>query len=794
MDPLRTWDHVGQGYWERVAETLSGLESVKMASYEPADNSLILTGKAAGPGRGMHLADLALALENVHQWREYGRHPLGMTIDPDTLDFYGPEQIVRYFGGCENTHCGKIMFECDRLLKCLGAGKDNITGNPLTSRVPGFKNLLQRDMELQGRSDEVFNRFWFVLYAPEVSDRNFAYRTKVLQLERGKGAYFERIPVFVRTEVMKRVGNKLESSFDEIDPKAEAFAEHFNSNYDRFAAENDVFRQLEQIANLTSLALWMEEERIPLNYQSLVMYRRGHYEHTPSRTPSVRNSVSETSIDTVRTDRGYEVLTSIRSVEIFGGVEFEPRNFYERDEQGKGASLLGHVRDATRESDEAISFGLRHGAEDYVAVAFPDQKKSMAHDSRRKSLDARIEVSDQSGIDLFRYYSPYAPSGGDFGRYHSLGLPRFIAIPTRRSIYITGRKRETEVEVCECRLIDDIGSIDVDFLEPEIDQTIPAIYYPSDHQGVKGYYPSENLIKLSTGSIRLDPKTHVPVTVTDMQDNSVHYEWRVDNEKASLQSIHAHKPDAPPAAVFFDRNEQNVIERVFGSESGLIQSQKINADRSVDLQLKKGDRFTIDGNGDCVAIQTPRVELSLEYEERFIDDVECQRIRRIIVSRPARGPPSRRLFRVTYGKQDLVGDIVVDNEQTVSSRFEREGLEEIARYTIDDIVLETSKNGLLHEITIGGDTEIDINYSIKTGGNSRLEMRQQNVIVDEGGGEPGAIYILQQKENVIRVVPAAVKAAYSYDERGALVEFHNVATGRRESYTYHGPNIKIRRE
>ena len=76
-----------------------------------------------------------------------GKSP-GMSIDPT------PEQLGRqlregdvmdvvYFGNLRGTEFGRAAFECDRLMKCLSFGKDNVTKQPVECQVPGYQSELE---------------------------------------------------------------------------------------------------------------------------------------------------------------------------------------------------------------------------------------------------------------------------------------------------------------------------------------------------------------------------------------------------------------------------------------------------------------------------------------------------------------------------------------------------------------------------------------------------------------------------------------------------------------------------
>lgn len=796
IDPLRSPDCIGQGYWEEVARALAQIENVKLACYEEEHDRLLLVGDAARTTEGLRMDALALALENVHAHEQYKAEPLGMTIDPDTIDFYGPEMIVRYFGGSEHTRSGRIMFECDRLLKCLSTGKDNITGQPASSSVPGFKNLLQLGMEMGGRDTEpVFDRFWYVLYATEISDRNPRYRSVLLKLEGERGVYFEQVPVFVRTEIMYRAGNELVSSFGKIDPKAEAFAEHFNEHYDAYAAEMVELRQIKQLGNLMSLALWLEEERVPFDRLGLAMYRSEFTEGTPSRTPSVRNSLSETSVDTTWGEDSYTIHTETRTSEVFGGVEFEPKNFYRNDADGVGAALLRAAREVERKpAGKVLSWTFEEGGTEFAAVALPDPDARIKPGSYQKRTDAvmNVEGGEPLAIGLHRFHSPYGYRNGDFGPRFAFGIPRLIALPTNQTTWIQGKRKKTTVAVSECALRDELGTIHIQFSEPAIDQERGEIYYPTDHPGVIGYYPGENLIRLADGTIALDPVYNHAEAISDNEGNAVLYEYGLYQGNTHLQSIISHRPPSPPAVLSVDRNRgTNVVERVFGSNNDMILRTEELVGGGESIELKTGEKFKIDGNGDVTAIEVSTVELSLDYERYTEGNVSSRRLSELGLTRRGRAPP-RYLFRPVYGEQGLVGELLVNGEESVAPRRQQEDIGEFAVFAYEDCAFEFFENGELYRCTVGEEVTFDFKYVVEGDEDNTVRMDQHMVIVEEAGEEPRAALVLRSEEGACNLDAASQVAAYRYGGHGALVEFRNMVTNTTEAYTYQGPTVEVR--
>jgi len=84
--------------------------------------------------------DLSVAVNSV-----YGGNDPGVSIGTEASEYPGLMK-VRYDGATIDTEFGKVMFDADRLLKCLDMGYDNITHQPVSSSVPGYQNMIQREL------------------------------------------------------------------------------------------------------------------------------------------------------------------------------------------------------------------------------------------------------------------------------------------------------------------------------------------------------------------------------------------------------------------------------------------------------------------------------------------------------------------------------------------------------------------------------------------------------------------------------------------------------------------------
>ncbi len=271
------------------------------ARFDQATGKLFLTGSGEHPEASPSPAVIATAFQWV--FPEGPRMPF-VSIDPIPEDPNGPFMAVDIDPVSKNTEFGWVMFEADRKMKCLGAGRDNVFGFFEDSAVPGFKNLLElgADHKAVPGAPPVWSRFWFVPLASEAQWDGDAIRIRDCRMG-------------VKTEVMTMENGKLKSTNGQQDPAALAFAEHFTAHFREFGDEDPIYLKLEQQCRLILVADWLRSIRDDKRPLSLAWVRSagGANFPMPQYTPSVTSSREETKQD------GNSVL--VERVELFGGVD-----------------------------------------------------------------------------------------------------------------------------------------------------------------------------------------------------------------------------------------------------------------------------------------------------------------------------------------------------------------------------------------------------------------------------------------------------------------------------------------
>jgi hypothetical protein len=352
-------------YWRAVGDALRNLETLEGASYDPRYGILTLRGKPCSGNGPFHLDDLITALRAAF----FEKESVGMTIDPDPENPHGPTMPVKYFGGCANTGFGWVLFECDRLMKSLGNGEDNLSHIALTPSIKDFHNMLQLGMGLNDSGKDEWNRFWLttdVLEGPdwrEKPQRSNGYQPVVFATEDQRSINFAHCRLYVRTEVMKLENGKLEKSPGKASKAAEYFANHINHYYDEYARLYPVFARAAALERLIVLAEWIEKTQIPMDLQFIRNYQPQVLVVTPSRTKAATVSL-ETS---ERISGGVQR----RIMKSYGGVDLQPRTFFANDVKGAAGREYAIIQNSTAQHKSDITWDVQTTEGPSRVVALP---------------------------------------------------------------------------------------------------------------------------------------------------------------------------------------------------------------------------------------------------------------------------------------------------------------------------------------------------------------------------------------------------------------------------------------
>ena len=228
-----------------------------------------------------------------------------------------PDKQHRKFGGrVEGSRLGWVMYEADRVMKCLSVGKDNLTGATYSastlSDIAGYKNLAEISSTLLNPTGGNI-RMWF-------TPNEMTLNRNVDPVTGQATIVFDKATVKLLTEsFLQGVAQ---------DPSAKVFVDHFNANYAAFAAKsfpvmdpNDptgqtiiqvkIFERLKEGMQAVSLARFFRDNNIPLDMSWLNGWQP-NYAYSPKSVATAYNEISVNGI--------YYL--------IYGGVQVNKPNDY----------------------------------------------------------------------------------------------------------------------------------------------------------------------------------------------------------------------------------------------------------------------------------------------------------------------------------------------------------------------------------------------------------------------------------------------------------------------------------
>jgi RHS repeat-associated protein len=396
---------VGGVYLDETAKIVGELGSISGASYDASTGRLILIGDKQRELPPMKPEYLAEAIRAVYA---ESPHEPGMTIDPNPQNPLSSTMLVRFFGNTENTRIGHVMFECDRIMKSLSVGVDNLTKQPVRSEVPGYQSVAAMTFADALGNRGLWSRFWLV---PEP----VAARVS----EDGSMILFDPIKIRVKTQTMRWADGKLVPAGGIEDPHAENFANTFTDHYEDLAKENPVYGDLKQVASAVALAKWMKQQNVPVDWNFVHIFAGTPYA-TPETTPAAYSEQTQTQAQ----ERG--VLT--RKIMIIGGVEMTPQLQTQSNTDASRLHAQLAAEQASADKQAKSSFRFQFDGKTYEAVALRpvNQREPGGFQTSTSDVAALLAGSpEMAGLPgLTRYYNSLHNEATEYGFSWSLLLPR----------------------------------------------------------------------------------------------------------------------------------------------------------------------------------------------------------------------------------------------------------------------------------------------------------------------------------------------------------------------------------
>jgi YD repeat-containing protein len=438
---------VGGILFENCAAALTDVGEITGAYWDSHSNSLVLIGKDAQNDRvksltlpGMDSDHLNVALRAA-----LAGQPIGVSIDPPSQYRDGMKRgitppdgtpmLVSYLGGTAGTLFGAIMFEADRLLKCLDKGVHNETRKPVRATVPGFKTLLEMIKPGGSHQENVWHRFWIVIDRVELK---YDPATEAL--------FFSDVSLKVLTET------ELEDPAKEnyVDPTDEAFTRHLTEHYDEYSKNFPILGRLKDLAKVAAIAKFLANQQIPLDLGALFSVAPQEVK-TPDTTPGI--SVMSPNI-VVRHEGS---VTHTSTLSLFGGVDMDPDPTVLADDGT--ARNLHRIAQSARPFETSTSWTFRQNGDMARALSI---RVGHPRTPFRKVCDDHVfsQTDARELLRLRRLYDSTSTSGGDFGPGWFLAVPYSLTIvaPSGKRPEVLTRQEAKEPRHTQVLVLHDQGS------------------------------------------------------------------------------------------------------------------------------------------------------------------------------------------------------------------------------------------------------------------------------------------------------------------------------------------------
>lgn len=429
MSKLTQSHNVGGILFENCDAVLTDIGEITGAYWDSVTQSLVFVGRDSAKEKMLDLKlppmdrdHLTVALRAA-----LAGQPIGVSIDPpaeyrESLQRGerppdGTPMLVSYLGNTANTLFGAIMFEADRLLKCLDKGVDNVNGKPVRASVPGFKSLLEMESPAGDRAERTWHRFWFVIDKVELKRDNAS----------GGIAFGDvRIKLLSEVEMDHRSGDKY------VSPTDKAFTQHLTEHYDEYAREFPVLARLKELAKIAAVAKLLVNQGIPLDIGALFTWPAVAV-RTPANTPGI--SATSQNVDVQRIGN----MVRTRTVSLFGGVDMDARPDIIPDD-GSARKLVSAAEKA-RPGRGTVSWLFSHNGSRKRALA------SAVGQARRPFQkicdDHEFASGNNNGVlKLRRVYNSVSLTGGEFGPGWRLWIPFSLTVllaSAKRAEVLTSR-------------------------------------------------------------------------------------------------------------------------------------------------------------------------------------------------------------------------------------------------------------------------------------------------------------------------------------------------------------------
>lgn len=386
---------------------LAGFGHLEGVSFD-AHGRLVLIGQGKTDIElpALRLDDVVTVFREVY---DHGTAPF-VSIDPDPAAPMGPVMNVRHGPTTADTYVGWVLFEADRVMKTYNLGKDNQTGQPFRSKIPGYDAYLKLQFARPTKGDETWERFWIVPAA--VTHR----------LTPDGRTALTQVPLKLRTDAMVLKGGKLVTApKGQSSPSAQFFTKWFTDNYDKIDRETrsrtpkesgppadvPVFAELRRLAAIAAVAERLRDQGVPMpGWMRTYPVKPFPF---PATTPAT----------TVESEKA--VGKDVVRYSIYGGVTLSPPpEAVKTVPSPEAVALAPAVRAAVAEAPALtpIAVGGRQ------AIALPPTDAVAVGANHLAETDLHVPLAEGHTVRLVRRFDSFHAPADGFGPAWTLDLPR----------------------------------------------------------------------------------------------------------------------------------------------------------------------------------------------------------------------------------------------------------------------------------------------------------------------------------------------------------------------------------
>jgi RHS repeat-associated protein len=510
-----TTDTLGTGLTPQIggqdldvaAQSLANMTDITGAYYDSATNRIVFVGKTGGTSPQFNKDDMAVAIKAIF----FSNTMPNLNIGDDPSNPSGPNALVTYTGGIQNTSLGNVLFNADYKLKQYVIGYTP-TSTQITSTVPSYKSVVDR-YKLLNPNPVNGNQTKFILTPQTISMKTSTTANAFV---------FNNVTMQATTQVVNANNDPLWNQ------AAANFATDVTTNYDAYAQETPSFVQAKQLGKIISILKWISDKNVPTDFQ----WARDYIPQTVSTPTSVQKITSPVL------PNGYTAQ---------GEINYNTPNNYLADD-GTAAGLKTSSQSVSS-SPEDVTWTFTNGGQQYQAVAVASTAFKSLGSFNTSATDFSTPIAGDMSLSFSRTYSSFAK--GQFG----IGIG-WDFLPA--SLYPNSEPDSLNLVICNSTIFYSKVAIDSASGHETFTYNCSSGYgadQPSYHsklvQNSDGSYivTAPNLIKYKFNT------DFQLLSLTDTNNNAINYSYDTNGKLTGIADTKSHN-------FIISYNAQNLISKV----------------------------------------------------------------------------------------------------------------------------------------------------------------------------------------------------------------------------------------